>query len=114
MEQNEIGQIHQPPRQEYVATIPVEPVSQNPGRMEGVISLICAGVSFLFFPLIFGITGIVLGVTARRKGAAALGMVGIVLSSLFMAVGIVLGVLISVLGETSGGVAEGMAGIIFN
>lgn len=123
MEQNETGQIKseldedqipQPPRQEYVATIPMEPESRNPGRIEGVISLICAGVSFLFFPLVFGITGIVLGITARRKGAAALGMTGIILSSLFMAVGIALGIWISIFGETPGGVAEGMAGIILN
>lgn len=122
MEQNETGQakeeiaenqIPQPPRQEYVATIPVEPESQNPGRVEGIISLVCAGVSVFFFPLIFGITGIVLAAAARKKGSAKLGLAGIIISSVLMTVGVVLGVAMFLFEEVPESAAEGMMGIIF-
>ncbi len=68
---------------------------KNPGMIQGVISIICAVVSLLLFPPFFGIAGIILGVLATRKGEKALGITGIVLSSVFMLIGIAFGVYVS-------------------
>lgn len=113
MEQNKIGQIPQPPRQDYVATVPTEPADRHPGRMEGIISLVCAGVSFVFAPIVFGVTGIILGVKAKQKGAPVLGVVGIIFSSLFMIIGIGLSIWLSLSEEMAVGITEGAAWIIF-
>jgi len=77
----------------YVARVPAEPESIHPGRAEGIISLVCAGVSLLFAPLLFGITGIILGEKSRKKGSRLIGLTGVILSSIFMVIGIVLGII---------------------
>lgn len=87
----------------YVGTMPVESVSQHPGRMEGIISIICAVISILFFPVIFGPVGIILGIVAFRRGAKTIGIVGIILSLIFMIAGFVIGYIVQSLFPESRG-----------
>lgn len=77
----------------YVGTMPVETPSKNPGNVEGIIAIICAVVSLLFLPPLFGLIGILLGVKSKQKGQKTLGTVAIVLSAVFMILGMILGVL---------------------
>lgn len=80
------------PQQFYSPVVPVETASKNPGKTEGIIGIICAVIALIFFPPIFGIVGIILGVIARKKGEKNLGLVAIVLSSVFLVVGMIIGV----------------------
>ncbi len=81
-----------PPRQPYyVPVVPQEPENPHPGRAEGMVALVFAALSAAFFPPIFGIAGIILGLQSRRKGRKALGTAAIVLSIVCMAAGIALG-----------------------
>ena len=75
--------------------IPVEKPSKYPGMIHGILSIVCAAAAVFFFPPIFGITGIILGSLAYKKGAKALGLVGIILSAVCMLLGLILGYLIS-------------------
>ena len=75
--------------------VPVEKPSKHPGMIHGILSIICAATAVLFFPLIFGITGIILGSLAFKKGSKALGLVGIILSAVSMIIGLILGYLVS-------------------
>lgn len=95
----------------YTATVPVEKTSKHPGRVEGVFSIICATTALLFFPVIFGPVGIVLGVQARKKGEKTLGLVGIILSSVLMAAGFILGFLTGLEEQKS---LEGAGGFILH
>jgi hypothetical protein len=106
MNENPLGQTGQnstptppvpaPPQQPYyVGTMPAEPQPKVPGRMEGVIAIICACISILFIPILFGVIGIILGIKSKNKGQKTLGTVAIVLSAVFMGVGMVLGVLVN-------------------
>jgi len=91
-------QLFQQPAQqpEYVSTgVPVEKPSKYPGMIHGILSIVCAVAAVLFFPLIFGITGIILGSLALKKGAKTLGLVGIVLSAACMLLGLILGYLVT-------------------
>lgn len=110
LEKNEILQM---PQQVYVATVPTEPASKNPGRMEGIVSLVCAVMSFLFSPVIFGITGIVFGISARRKGSAVLGAIGIIFSIVFMILGIAAVIWTALSEEVTLGIIKGAALIVF-
>lgn len=93
---------NQPMQQYYVPTVPVEPVSVHPGRTAGIFSIICAVVSLLFFPPIFGLIGIFLGIKSLNNGAKSLGIVGIVLSAIFMIVGMILGIIVNEALRTKG------------
>ena len=64
----------------------------HPGMTQGIFGLVCAVISLLFFPPVFGIAGIVLGVLAMRHGEKALGITALVLSAVFMVVGMAFGV----------------------
>lgn len=75
--------------------IPAEKPSKYPGMIHGILSIVCAAAAVFFFPPIFGITGIILGNLAHKKGAKALGLVGIILSSICMAGGILLTFILS-------------------
>jgi len=97
-------------QENYIPTVPPEPTPRYPGRREGIIAIICATVSLLFFPIIFGPTGIILGVTAHKKGEKTLGLVAIILSAIFMVIGIILGVYV----ELKQVQIQGAAGILFN
>jgi len=99
----------------YIATkVPAERPSKHPGFSEGVSSMICASISLLFFPPIFGITGIILGLRSRKRGAITFGLIGIICSSIFMIIGLTLGVSKVLINEVSGENVSGFMGIIFN
>jgi len=73
--------------------VPIKKPSKHPGMVHGILSIICAVAAVLFFPPIFGITGIILGSLAFKKRSKALGLVGIILSTVFMIIGLILGYL---------------------
>lgn len=98
-------------QQYYTSTVPVEKTSDHPGRVEGIFSIICAVVALLFFPVIFGPVGIVLGVQARKKGEKTLGLVGIILSSVLMAAGFILGAMVGLQEENEKAI-EGAVGLM--
>ncbi|MEK7575482.1 MAG: hypothetical protein AAB491_00125 [Patescibacteria group bacterium] len=81
-------------QQEYYneTIIPAEPPDKHPGRIEGLIAILCATLSLMFFPPIFGITGIVLGKKSHKEGSVNLGLISIVLSVIFMIMGIIIGI----------------------
>jgi len=81
--------IMQQEKLQYVSA-PAEHPSKNPGMTEGISSLICGAIAILFFPPIFGITGIILGLRSKKRGAKILGILGIIFSSVCMVIGITL------------------------
>lgn len=66
--------------------IPVENATEDSGKVKGCVSILCALISLVFFPL--GIVGIISGIKARKVGANKIGTVGIVMSVAFMIIGI--------------------------
>jgi ABC-type Na+ efflux pump permease subunit len=89
----------QPQPQNYVATVPVEAPDAHPGRIEGIIAIVCAVIALAFFPIIFGPAGIILAVRAKKKGARTLGVVALTLSIVFMILGMIFGFSYAMLGE---------------
>jgi uncharacterized protein YbaR (Trm112 family) len=85
--------------------IPVEKSQEieGSGKFKGCISILCAFVSLLLFPI--GIIGIIFGVKARNIGSKNLGTLGIVLSAVFMLIGIFVASWHFNTKETTGGVA---------
>ncbi len=77
--------------------IPAETSGAKGARVMGIFSIICAVISLLFIPILFGPIGIIIGVNARKKGEATLGMVGIILSAVFMVIGIILSITLYIL-----------------
>jgi len=75
--------------------VPVESKGQHPGRTEGIIGIICAVIALLFFPPVFGTVGIILGIIAHKKGEKTLGLVAIILSAIFLVIGMILGIWVS-------------------
>ena len=67
--------------------VPVEANSKHLGRLEGIIGIVCAILAIPPIPPIFGIVGIILGWIAKDKGAKTIGIVAVVLSSIFMIIG---------------------------
>jgi len=98
------------PREFYTPVVTPEPASTHPGRVEGIISIICAVISLGLFPPVFGITGIVLGLRSYKKGAKSLGLVGVILSAVFMVIGFIVGAALYVLKDRF---IQGAAGIIW-
>ncbi len=82
------------------------------GKSKGITSIICAVVSLGFLPPIFGIAGIVYGLKARKMGTTTLGTIGIVLSILFMVVGMALSYRFLVIENATGSVMGGFLGSI--
>lgn len=72
--------------------------SQSPARQAGrvwsVIGIISGTIAFLFFPILFGPLGIVLGFVGRRKGDETIGLVAIIISIIGLVVGIIFGAVI--------------------
>ena len=62
-------------------------MAENKGRTFSIIGLICAIISLLFFPILFGPAAIILGVIARKKGDLTFGLVVIILGAVFMVIG---------------------------
>jgi hypothetical protein len=71
-----------------VGVAAVEP--KHPGMTQGICGIVCAVLSLLFLPPVFGIAGIVLGILALRKNQVALGITAIVLSAVFMVIGMII------------------------
>jgi len=83
----------QAPSIPQVAYVPIAVPAQNPahvGRMYGYIGIFCAIISLLFIPILFGTTGIILGVVSKNKGEKTLGTIAIILSVVFMITGTIL------------------------
>lgn len=68
--------------------IPAEAPEKSGGRSQGVVSIVCAGISLVFIPILFGVLGIVMGALSKDRGAKTLGLVGIILSAVFMVIGL--------------------------
>lgn len=68
--------------------VPVEIAPEHPGRAQGIIGIVCAVIFLGLFPPLFGIAGIILGVLALKKGQINLGLIAIILSAVFMVIGI--------------------------
>ncbi len=64
---------------------PPKPQAKIMGRVYGVLGIVSAAVCLLFFPLLFGILAVFLGVKAWRLGSHKLGPTAIVLG-LFMTI----------------------------
>lgn len=72
-------------------------MGKNKGRVYSVVGLVCAIISLLFLPVLFGPAAIVLGVVARKKGDVSFGLVVIILGAVFMVFGMVLGAVVNIL-----------------
>lgn len=76
-------------KENYVATVPVEPPERHPGLNEAIVSIICGLLASFFFSVVFGPVGIIMGAMARKKGAKKLGSLGIIISASLMTFGLV-------------------------
>lgn len=72
-------------------------MKKNKGRVYSIVGFICAIISLLFLPIVFGSAAIILGVVARKKGDSSFGLVVIVLGVVLMVSGMVLGAVVNVL-----------------
>ena len=92
------------PQAAYVPiAIPVETAPNHPGRVQGIIGIVCAVIAIALLPPLFGVAGIILGVLALKKGEKNLGLIAIILSAVFMVIGIILGIVVNgALDESSG------------
>ncbi len=68
--------------------IPVEQPVEESGMVKGCVSVFCALISLVFFPI--GIIGIIFGIKARNFGSKGFGTAGVVLSLICMIIGIFL------------------------
>jgi O-antigen/teichoic acid export membrane protein len=75
----------------------VKKKTENKGRVYSIIGLICAILSILIFPIVFGVIAITLGIFARKKGDATFGLVVIILGAVFMVIGMIIGAVVNVL-----------------
>ena len=83
------------PQVTYAPTaVPIRQTVQHLGRMYGIIGIVCGAISILLFPPLFGAAGIILGIVAKNKGENSLGLTTIILSAVFMVIGMILGVVV--------------------
>ncbi len=66
--------------------------AKNPGFTQGIVGIVCAVISLLLLPPVFGTAGIILGILSLRHGEKKLGMIVIVLSAVCMIAGFAFGV----------------------
>jgi hypothetical protein len=66
------------------------PRPSSPGSTFSTIGIICGVVAFLFFPIVFGPAGLILGAVAKSKGEEK-AVVALVVSGLGLVVGMFLG-----------------------
>lgn len=87
-----------PPVTPVTPVISVTPVATKPssGKVQAIWGIVCAVISLLFLPPVFGIAGIVLGAIAIKKGQMVLGIVTVVLAAVFMLAGMIFGAYVSV------------------
>jgi len=92
------------PQAVYVPiAVPVETAPNHPGRAQGIIGIVCAVLSLALLPPVFGIAGIILGSLSLKKGEKNLGLIAIILSAVFMVIGMIVGVAVGgALDESSG------------
>ncbi len=87
-------------------------MAKNPGRLYSGIGLVCAIISLLFIPILFGVAAIILGFFGRKKGDKDFGLVVIILGAVFMVIGMIIGAAVSLyfagLGDTTGEVVSGI------
>lgn len=88
------------------------PVAKHPGMILGTVGLVCAAVSLFLLPPIFGIAGIILGILSMKRGERILGVVAIVLSTLFMIVGTLFGIYVSIHPELFEPKASAASGVL--
>lgn len=69
------------------------------GKTLGIIGIVCAAISTLFVPPLFGIAAIVLGILARKRGEKNLGTVSLVLGIALMIIGMALGAFLAVMAQ---------------
>lgn len=98
----------------YIASMPAERPSKHPGMSEGISSMICAAISLLFFPPVFGATGIILGLRSKKRGAKTFGIIGMICSAIFMIIGLTLGMNTIMLNEVPIENLSGFMGILLN
>lgn len=89
-QQTQIPHVPQQATYEQAGVPAVEPTDS--GKTQGIIALISAILSLLFVPVLFGFIGIVLGILSYNKGQKTLGMTAIILSAIFLVIGILLGI----------------------
>jgi ABC-type Na+ efflux pump permease subunit len=82
--------------------VPAEVAPKNPGRVQGIIGIVCAVISLLLLPPVFGVAGIILGVIAMNKGQKTLGLIAVILSAIFMVIGLILSIYVNVILEEGG------------
>ncbi|MFQ6325780.1 hypothetical protein ACLMAL_06520 [Nocardia sp. CWNU-33] len=73
----------QQPYQEYGAA-----PQRSGAQIYSIIAFVCAALSLLFCPILFGPAGIILGVIGRNKGES-LGKVAVIVAAVAMVIGIV-------------------------
>ena len=72
------------------------PVPTNSsGKTQAIIGIVCAVISLLFLPPVFGIAGIILGAIAIKKGRKVLGITTVVLAAVCMILGAIFGAYVS-------------------
>ena len=70
-------------------------MAKNKGRIYSIIGLVCAIISLLFIPILFGPAAIILGIIARKKGDLNFGLIVIILGAVFMVIGMILGIAVN-------------------
>ncbi|GEM_PF-2997879 len=70
--------------------VPTAVQPKSKGMTQAVIGIFCAVIALLFFPPLFGVIGIILGIMAVHKGEKTLGVTAIVMAAIFMLIGMVL------------------------
>jgi hypothetical protein len=93
--------------------VPAQTAPEHPGRVQGIIGIVCAVIALLLFPPIFGIAGIILGTLSLKKGEKNLGLIAIILSAVFMILGMIIGVAVSGALENSSGFIIGSIPSLF-
>lgn len=95
------------------AGVPAE-TAGHPGMTQGIGGIVCAVISTLILPPVFGLIGIILGILSVRKGEKALGITAIVLSAVFMIVGMIFGAYVAMHPELFELESEAMPGAVIH
>ncbi len=82
--------------------VPAEITPKNPGRVQGIIGIVCAVIALLLLPPVFGAAGIIFGVIAMNKGQKTLGLIAVILSAIFLVIGLILSIYVNVILEEGG------------
>lgn len=72
---------------------PTNQVSGNTGNGFSIAGIICGAIAFLFFPIVLGPVGLILGAVGKSKGEEK-AVIALVVSALGLVVGMVLGAIV--------------------